>query len=78
MWRPVARGRPCIQCAATAARQDTLNFGFVGLRESDYEWITRQLVKVANTHANGRIVSVLEGGYRVHVSSGCCPPGVRG
>ena len=52
---------------ARAGAQDTLNFGFVGLREADYEWITRQLVKIANAHCKGRIVSVLEGGYRVHV-----------
>lgn len=31
--------------------------------ESDYTWLTRQLVAVAKRHAHGRIVSVLEGGY---------------
>ena len=33
------------------------------LTEADYRWITQELVKVANTHADGRIVSMLEGGY---------------
>lgn len=31
--------------------------------EFDYKWVTEQLTKVANTHCNGRIVSILEGGY---------------
>jgi len=31
--------------------------------ESDYAWLTKQLVAVAQRHAQGRIVSVLEGGY---------------
>jgi hypothetical protein len=35
------------------------------LSEEDYFWITQQLVKIANLTANGRIVSVLEGGYKV-------------
>jgi len=36
------------------------------ISEEDYYWVTRQLVKIANKTAGGRIVSVLEGGYRVH------------
>lgn len=31
--------------------------------ESDYAWITEQLKQVADDHAQGRIVSTLEGGY---------------
>ena len=34
-----------------------------GLAESDYVWITEQVMEVAARHAEGRIVSVLEGGY---------------
>lgn len=45
--------------------QDTINSGYMRLAEDDYAWITRQLVKIANTSAGGRVVSVLEGGYRV-------------
>lgn len=37
----------------------------LGVREHDYEWITDELVKVANSCCEGRVVSVLEGGYRV-------------
>ncbi len=33
------------------------------LTESDYAWMTEQLAAVARTHAQGRIVSALEGGY---------------
>jgi acetoin utilization deacetylase AcuC-like enzyme len=33
------------------------------LREFDYGWITRQLCKVADDYADGRVVSSLEGGY---------------
>ena len=35
----------------------------LGLREDDYRWLTRELVGVANAHAQGRILSMLEGGY---------------
>ena len=31
--------------------------------ESDYAWVTQQIVKVAQKHAHNRIVSMLEGGY---------------
>jgi acetoin utilization deacetylase AcuC-like enzyme len=33
------------------------------LQADDYAWITRELVAVADRHANGRVVSMLEGGY---------------
>lgn len=48
-----------------AHKKDTMNFGYVGMVEDDYEWVTEQLVKIANTCCNGRIVSVLEGGYKI-------------
>ena len=47
-------------------KKDTMNYGYVGMVEEDYEWVTEQLIKVANTCCNGRIVSVLEGGYKIH------------
>ena len=55
-----------ISAGFDAHRRDTMNFGYVGMVEDDYEWLTEQLVKVANSCCNGRIVSVLEGGYKVH------------
>ncbi len=39
--------------------------GSLGLESEDFEELTRAIVEVANTHAHGRIVSVLEGGYNL-------------
>jgi acetoin utilization deacetylase AcuC-like enzyme len=33
------------------------------LDESDYTWVTGQLLEIARHHAKGRVVSTLEGGY---------------
>jgi acetoin utilization deacetylase AcuC-like enzyme len=33
------------------------------LDESDYVWVTEQLLEIARQHAGGRVVSTLEGGY---------------
>mmetsp|Transcript_19939 Transcript_19939/g.32526 ORF Transcript_19939/g.32526 Transcript_19939/m.32526 type:complete len:574 (+) Transcript_19939:207-1928(+) len=55
-----------ISAGFDAHRRDTMNFGYVGMIEEDYEWLTEQLVKVANTCCNGRVVSALEGGYKIH------------
>lgn len=46
-------------------KKDDLNLGYLGITEPDYEWLTRELVKVANSCCDGRIVSALEGGYRI-------------
>lgn len=35
----------------------------LNLDADDFAWITRELVAVANAHAQGRVVSSLEGGY---------------
>jgi acetoin utilization deacetylase AcuC-like enzyme len=35
----------------------------LNLEDSDFEWITRELVRIADTACEGRIVSILEGGY---------------
>ena len=37
----------------------------LALVEDDYAWVTRQIMDVANEHADGRIVSTLEGGYNL-------------
>ncbi len=50
-----------ISAGFDAHREDDL--GQLGLVEADYEWITRQLKQLAERHAQGRIVSCLEGGY---------------
>jgi acetoin utilization deacetylase AcuC-like enzyme len=41
-------------------RDPLANLNFV---EADYTWVTQKLMDVANASANGRIVSMLEGGY---------------
>jgi acetoin utilization deacetylase AcuC-like enzyme len=46
-----------------AHRDDDL--GQLGLVEADYAWITEQLMAVARRHAQGRVVSSLEGGYHL-------------
>src|SRR6185312_14061240 len=33
------------------------------LDEGDYAWVTERLVEIAQAHAQGRVVSTLEGGY---------------
>jgi acetoin utilization deacetylase AcuC-like enzyme len=35
----------------------------LNLSEPDYAWVTQKLMEIADRHASGRIVSVLEGGY---------------
>jgi acetoin utilization deacetylase AcuC-like enzyme len=35
------------------------------LREGDFAWVTDQLVDIANKQADGRVVSMLEGGYNL-------------
>lgn len=42
-------------------REDDM--GNLALLESDYAWVTQQLMDVAKRHSNGRIISTLEGGY---------------
>lgn len=42
-------------------REDDM--GSIGLVESDYEWVTRHLMQIADLYCQGKIVSVLEGGY---------------
>ena len=37
----------------------------VSLTESDYRWVTDEIKAIADEHAQGRIVSVLEGGYHL-------------
>ncbi|MEO7104941.1 MAG: histone deacetylase family protein [Rhodoferax sp.] len=44
-------------------REDDM--GNLGLLESDYAWVTQQLMDVARRHCKGRIISSLEGGYEL-------------
>lgn len=37
----------------------------MGLEEDDFFWVTRQILSIAHRHADGRVVSALEGGYNL-------------
>jgi len=50
-----------ISAGFDAHREDDM--GQLGLVEQDYIWITQRIKDVAQRHAQGRIVSCLEGGY---------------
>ena len=52
-----------ISAGFDAHREDGL--AQMGLVEDDYAWITQRLCEVAARHAQGRIVSCLEGGYHL-------------
>jgi acetoin utilization deacetylase AcuC-like enzyme len=52
-----------ISAGFDAHREDEL--GQLGLVEADYEWLTQRIKGVADRHAQGRIVSCLEGGYNL-------------
>jgi acetoin utilization deacetylase AcuC-like enzyme len=52
-----------ISAGFDAHRDDLL--GGMALVEADYEWITREMKLIAAKHAQGRIVSMLEGGYNL-------------
>lgn len=52
-----------ISAGFDAHREDDL--GQLAMTEDDYAWITTQLVKLAEHSAQGRIVSMLEGGYNL-------------
>lgn len=53
-----------ISAGFDAHRDDDM--GGLSLVEADYVWITEKIMDVARRHAQGRIVSCLEGGYHLH------------
>ncbi|GMV55789.1 MAG: acetoin utilization protein [Betaproteobacteria bacterium] len=65
VWLPaLARHRPemiLISAGFDAHIEDDM--ASLRLREADYVWVTSELKRVAQAHAGGRIVSMLEGGY---------------
>ncbi|WP_310564079.1 histone deacetylase family protein [Hydrogenophaga sp.] len=50
-----------ISAGFDAHREDDM--GNLGLVEADYGWVTQELMKVADKHCKGRVISCLEGGY---------------
>ncbi len=47
------------------------------LTEDDYAWVTSALLEVASTHAKGRVVSALEGGYDLRALAASAAAHVR-
>jgi acetoin utilization deacetylase AcuC-like enzyme len=64
-WLPALRAfRPqllVVSAGFDAHREDDMSH--LGWVDADYGWITRQLAEVADACCDGRMVSVLEGGY---------------
>jgi acetoin utilization deacetylase AcuC-like enzyme len=50
-----------ISAGFDAHREDDM--AMLRLADADYAWVTRQLRELAERHAQGRVVSLLEGGY---------------
>lgn len=51
--------------------------GNLALSDAIYTWMTERAVELADRHAGGRLVSVLEGGYDPGVLARCTPAHVR-
>ena len=58
-----------ISAGFDAHREDPL--GGLLLHDEDFRWVTEFIVDQAATHAQGRIVSALEGGYDLNALSRC-------
>jgi len=58
-----------ISAGFDAHRDDPL--GQLCLLESDYTWVTRLILDIANTLSEGRVISTLEGGYNVDALANC-------
>ena len=67
VWLPRLQARApeliLISAGFDAHREDDM--GQMGLVEADYAWITERVAEIADRHAQGRIVSMLEGGYNL-------------
>ena len=48
------------------------------LLDDDYVWITKQIMSIADRHSEGRIVSMLEGGYALPALGRCATAHIRG
>jgi len=47
------------------------------LQVADFEWLTQKLLGIARTHAQRRVVSVLEGGYETRALAACVAAHLR-
>ncbi|MEM6985052.1 MAG: histone deacetylase family protein [Pseudomonadota bacterium] len=66
-WLPVLHAQQpqliIVSAGFDAHREDPL--ASLNLVEDDFAWVTRQILDVADAHASGRVVSLLEGGYNL-------------
>lgn len=78
-WLPaLERFRPqmvFISAGFDAHREDDM--ASLKLTEVDYAWVTEAMVAVADRFAQGRIVSMLEGGYALHALGRCAVAHVK-
>ena len=51
--------------------------GNLALTDEIFDWMTKTVIDLADAHAGGRIISVLEGGYNLDVLSRCASTHVR-
>jgi acetoin utilization deacetylase AcuC-like enzyme len=51
--------------------------GSLGLEIEDFDLLTRDVLAVAEVHAGGRVVSILEGGYNLSILAGCVEAHLR-
>jgi acetoin utilization deacetylase AcuC-like enzyme len=78
-WIPALdRFRPqlvLVSAGFDAHRDDPL--AYLKLGDEDYRWVTERLVEVAERHADGRVVSTLEGGYNTEALGRCAVEHLR-
>ena len=65
-----------ISAGFDAHRDDPL--AQIRLENSDFAWITEALLEIARSHAGGRVVSMMEGGYDLEALAACAAIHVRG
>jgi len=58
-----------------AHRDDDMSY--INLTDADFRWVTEQIVKVADVHSSGRVISALEGGYELHSLARCVESHIR-
>ena len=58
-----------ISAGYDAHREDLI--GSLDLEIEDFASLTQMVLDVAATHADGRVVSILEGGYNTSILAGC-------
>lgn len=49
----------------------------ISLTKEDYVWLTMHIAKIAKVHCEGRMISVLEGGYNLDVLQECVPAHIQ-